>query len=164
MNGSASSRRRLWKYPLPYLVRVILRGSTHQFSKLGILLHERRHEPVKETENIVTDQHLAVAVRSSPDADRGNLQPASHGFGNGIRNRFKNQRKSSGLLKRKRIENQFLRCLVSARLLAHSSKLMHMLRCQTNVSHNRQTSRRELSNRFRDGASTFKLHSGSAAF
>src|SRR5258706_10916675 len=76
---------RLWKYALAHVVRVIP-GSTHDFfSEVRVLFYERRHEGVEESENVIADQDLAVAVRSRPNADRRNLQPRSHHFGDSIR-------------------------------------------------------------------------------
>ena len=79
--------------------------------KLCILLRERRHEGIKESENVVADQHLAVAMRSRPYADCGNAQPGSHSLGNRIRNRLKDYGERSGVFERECIESQFLRSL-----------------------------------------------------
>src|SRR6266571_7567785 len=165
-NGCAVVPRRgsLWKRALTHFVRIIPRRAEDQLPELRVLLHERRHEGVKEAKNVVADQHLTVAIRSSADANRGNLQSGSYGFGNRIWNRLQHDGKCSGIFKCERIENQFLRRFFIARLSPQSSKAMHVLRSQPDVSHDEKTRRREPANRVRHGASAFQLHRSRAAF
>jgi hypothetical protein len=54
----------LWKYTLAHIVRVIFCGTQDHFPELRVLFYKRRHEPIKEAENVVANQHLAVAVRA----------------------------------------------------------------------------------------------------
>ena len=83
-------RGRLWKYALTHVVRKISSSIEDHFPELCVLFHEGRDKLVKESENVVADQHLAVAMRSRADANRGNFQPGSQLCGNRIRNRFEN--------------------------------------------------------------------------
>ena len=87
-NGSSLSlrRRRLGKHSTSHFVRIGFRSAHDDFPEVSVLFHERRHEFIKESEYIVADQHLAVALRTGSDADGGNLQPGSHFFGDQIRN------------------------------------------------------------------------------
>ena len=39
--------------------------------KMGIGLNEFRQEVIKESQEIIEDEHLAIAMRSSADADSG---------------------------------------------------------------------------------------------
>src|SRR5206468_10967176 len=114
-----------------HFVRIIPRRAEDQLPELRVLLHERRHEGLKEAKNVVADQHLTVAVRSCPDANRGNLQSGSYRFDNRIWNRLQHDCKCSGIFKCERIENQFLRCFFIARLSSHSSEAMHVLWSQS---------------------------------
>jgi hypothetical protein len=57
-----------------------------------------------------------------------------------------------------------LRSFFVARLLPHSAEAMDVLRGQPDVPHDREAGRCEPTNRLRDGASTFDLHRGGAAF
>src|SRR5437667_1136586 len=100
-NGCAVVPRRssLWKRALTHFVRIIPRRAEDQLPELRVLLHERRHEGVKEAKNVVADQHLTVAVRSCPDANRGYLQSGSYGFGNRIWNRLQHDGKCSRIFK-----------------------------------------------------------------
>src|SRR5262249_14587934 len=122
--SAVTPRRRLWIRTLAHVARILLRGAEDRFAKLRVLFHERRHECIKESEHVVTDQHLTVAVRSCPNTDRGNPQPGSDRLGDGIRNRFEYDRKGPGVFECKGVEHQFLGGLVIARLLAHSSEAM----------------------------------------
>ena len=88
-----------------------------------------------------------------------------HGFSNSVRNRLEvllQMLQHLGAQTASR--NQFLRCLVVACLLSHSSQAMHMLRRQSYVAHDRHPCRRDPSNRICDGASTFQLYSRRPAF
>src|SRR5216117_1775976 len=136
-NGRAVVPRRgsLWKRALTHFVRIIPRRAEDQLPELRVLLHEWRHEPVEESKNVVADKHLAVAMRSRPDADGGNLQARSYLPGYRIGNCFEHNRECSGVFECERIGDQFLGSVVIARLLAHSSEAMHVLWSQSDVSH-----------------------------
>jgi type IV secretory pathway VirB4 component len=107
----APRRRGLWKHTLAHVVRKILRSTEDQFPELCVLFHERRHERIEESENIVTDQHLTVAVRPRPDTNRGNLQPGSHSVGNRIWNRLEYDRKCSRVFESPRVSESPIRRL-----------------------------------------------------
>jgi len=63
--------RRFWKHSPAHFVRKGFRGTHDDFSRLCILFDEWRHEFIKESENIVADQHLAVALETGSDAVGG---------------------------------------------------------------------------------------------
>src|SRR4029079_13962420 len=74
--------------------------------KVSVWSHKLGHKIIEESEEIIEDQHLTVAVRTRADADGGNR----HGFGDGLsqlrRNGLMNQRKRPGCLKSLRIVQQ----------------------------------------------------------
>src|SRR6266699_6906675 len=119
---------------------------------------------MKESENVVTDQHLAIAMRARTDADRGNPQPRSHDLRDRIGNTLNYQREDASVFQRKRVRDQFLRRFITASLLTHASQLMHVLRGQPDMPHNGETRRRESPNGLRNGASALQLHGSSASF
>src|SRR4051794_30813823 len=110
--SAVTPRRRLRIHTLAHVGRILLRGAEDRFAESRVLFHERWHEGIKESEHVITDQHLTVAVRSRPDADRGNLQPTRYRLGDGIRNRLEYDRKGSGVFECEGIEHQFLSGLV----------------------------------------------------
>src|SRR5437762_6657849 len=71
-----------------HVVGIVPGSIKDQFPELCILPHEFRYECVEQSEHVVADQHLAVAVWPRSDADRGNLQPTGHGLRHGIRDRL----------------------------------------------------------------------------
>jgi uncharacterized membrane protein YbaN (DUF454 family) len=117
-------RRPLRKRTSAHVVGILLRGTKDRCAELRVLFHKRRHERIKEAEHVITNQHLTVAVRSRPDADRGNLQPGCDCPGDGIWNRFEYDCKGSGVFKGQRIEYQLAGGGVIARLLAHAPESM----------------------------------------
>src|SRR6266404_6993852 len=138
--GAVTARHdRLWEYTLAHVVCIILCRVENHFSKLCVLLNKRRHERVEEPENIVTHQHLAITMRPSSNADCRNSQLGSYCLGHRIWNCFKDDRKCPGIFESARIEDQFLRCFVVSGLLLHPSKLMHILRSQSEMPHNGKT-------------------------
>src|SRR5277367_4287910 len=90
-----------------HVVRIMFCGTQDHFTELSVLFHERWHERIKESENVVTDKHLTVAMRPGANADRRNLQPGSDCLGNSIRNRLEHYRECSGVFECERIEDQF---------------------------------------------------------
>src|SRR6266446_3619002 len=126
--------------------------------ELRVLFHKRRHELIEKSEEVIADEDLAIAMRPGADADGWNFQAGSYRLRDGLGNRLKHQCECPCVFQRKRIRDQFLRCLVISGLLPHSSQLMHVLRRQPEMSHNRETSRRESSNGLRYGASALQLH------
>jgi len=81
-------------------------------------------------------------VRAGADANRGNLQSGRYGSAtsSGIASRTtaKAPESSSG----DRIESQFLRRLFIARLSAHSSQAMNVLRREADMTHDGKAGRR----------------------
>src|SRR6266568_3640578 len=131
---------------------------------LGILFRERRHERIKQSKNVIADEDLAIAMRACADADGWNFQAGSYRLRDGLGNRLEHQCKGACVLQRKRIRDQFLRCLVISGLLPHSSQMMHILRRQPEMSHNRETGLSKPPNGLRNGASALQLHGSSAPF
>src|SRR5258708_40203687 len=84
---------RLWEYMLAHVVCIILCRVENHFSELCVLFNKRRRERVNEPENIVTDQHLAIAVRPSCDADCRNSQLGSYILNHRIWNCFEHDRR-----------------------------------------------------------------------
>src|SRR4029450_6461129 len=66
--GRSAGKGNLRIRALAHGLREIPGCTQDRFPKLGVLFHEWRHG-VEKPEHVVTDQHLAVAVRSGPDAD-----------------------------------------------------------------------------------------------
>src|SRR5436190_7746246 len=56
------------------ILYICTRGGENQFRQLRVLLREWRDRAVGQTEGIIADQDLAVALRSGPDADGWNFQ------------------------------------------------------------------------------------------
>src|SRR5437588_6680441 len=56
----------------------LLRGGFDGFSQFGVLAHELRDVVGIESEHILDDEHLGVAVRTGADADGGNRQCLGH--------------------------------------------------------------------------------------
>src|SRR5262249_10911802 len=74
--GSSLAPRRpgLRIHALAHVLRIMRRGIQDRCPELRVLLHERGQERVEESEHVVADQNLAVAVRARADADRGDFQ------------------------------------------------------------------------------------------
>jgi len=65
---------RFWELTIAHVVRVILRSAHDHLAELRVLFGKGRRESVEESENVVADQHLAIAVQSGTDAYGRNLQ------------------------------------------------------------------------------------------
>src|SRR6185369_5908732 len=95
-----------WKLALLNLFFVASERLKRIRLEMRVWSHELGHKIIEESEEIIEDQHLTVAVRTRADADGGNR----HGIGDGLsqlrRNGLKNQRKRPGCLKSLRIVQQ----------------------------------------------------------
>src|SRR5712672_956 len=108
------------------------RCADDQFPKVRVLFHKRWHKVIKDSQHIVADEDLAVAVWSSTDADGRYLESIRYSMCNIVRNRFEDDRKGSGILQCQRIFEQFLRRFLVSRLSPHSSQAMYVLGSQPN--------------------------------
>src|SRR5438105_9346977 len=68
------------------------------FGKLRILLRERWNRTVGESEDIVGDQHLSVALRTGANADGGNFQTRRNSRRQFRRYRFQHDGENAGFL------------------------------------------------------------------
>ena len=76
------------KLPAPHVVDVLAGCADHLVPEVGVLLDERRHEFLEQTQRVITYQHLAVAVRPRADPDGRNRQRFRDGAGDVGWNRF----------------------------------------------------------------------------
>lgn len=73
-------------YSAAYFIREGFRRSNNFAAQSGVPLHEGRDNSVIQSEDIVADQNLAIAMRTSADADRWDAQPGGHGIRDGVGN------------------------------------------------------------------------------
>ena len=98
-------------------------------AELRVLFGERRRESVEESENIVADQHLAIAVRSAaPILMVGifSCEVTASATVSGIAS--STIANAPRIFESERVEDQFLGGRFTAGLLAHSAKAMHVLK------------------------------------
>src|SRR5262245_56766205 len=76
------------------------------FRGVRILLDEWRHRTVVETQRVVADEHLAVAVWSGADADRRNAQAFGNLFCDVVRYRFENDGENTSLFEHRGVFHQ----------------------------------------------------------
>src|SRR5215471_18123154 len=129
---------------------------------MRVLLCEWRRI-VGQTKSIVTDEYLAVAMRSGADTDRRNFYARGDPPCKIRWNRFQNDGKHAGLLQHLGILDQAVGRLRVAALLAKTSELMDRLRRQTDVTHHRDTDIDETPGRVNNLPASFNLDGCGAA-
>ncbi len=102
-----------------------LGGGYGLLAQIGIEPNEGGHAILGEAEHIVTDQHLAIAMRTCADADGGDVQVGRDGFGDGGGNGLQDYGKRAGCFEGLGIGQQLIGVGWSRRgLLAVSAELM----------------------------------------
>src|SRR5579863_1678690 len=99
----------LWELPISHLLGVSSGGFRNRFSQLRITLRKRRRGVFCQPQRVIADQHLAVAMRPSADADRGNAQLRGYGAGQFGWNRFQHDRENARFFQRLGVLDQALR-------------------------------------------------------
>src|SRR4051812_36978959 len=69
---------RTGKSTIAHIDRIFPYGAVDRFTNLRVLLHERRRRLVVDSQHVVADQDLTVAMRSGTNADRWNGQSLGH--------------------------------------------------------------------------------------
>ena len=82
----------LWISAATHFMDVVFLCTADRFTELRIFFHEGSNKCIKQPEHVITDQHLAITVRTGTDADRWDFQSGSYGFGNFSGNRFEDSR------------------------------------------------------------------------
>src|SRR2546430_1611025 len=82
----------------PNVPGVLGKGAPELAMEVGVLPNELRRESIEQPEQVVADEHLAVAVGPRADADRDDAQPFGDQRGDAIGNRFENQRVTASVL------------------------------------------------------------------
>jgi len=92
---------------------------------------------LREAEQVVVDEHLAVAVRAGADPDRRHREPARHFGRDGRRHSLEHDREATGLLERDRVVDQPSCRLRRLALRLEAAEHRRRLRRQANVPHHR---------------------------
>jgi hypothetical protein len=136
---------------------ITLHGVPDALVKFQIGLGMFRMEIWKQSQHIVQNLNLAIAVRTGANADGWDLQALGDFFGDIVRNEFQDNRKgpsgfqSPGLLKQPRSRR------FAFALLVVPSYLVDMLRCKTHMAHDRNSVLDEKGSHFRRLGAPFQF-------
>jgi len=90
-----------------------------------------------QAEQIVVDEHLAVAVGAGADPDRRHREPARHLRGDRRRHGLEHDREATGCLERARVVDELQRRLRGLALGLEAAQHRRGLRGQPDVPHHR---------------------------
>src|ERR1700687_4524323 len=119
------------KSPRPHLIAIFGHRLANCSPHLSITFHKTRLQILEESEQIVRHQHLAVAIGTGADADRGDVQFLRNLLRDLGRNAFKHNGKRTGFLDGYSI-------LEETRLIAldtEAAEAMDRLRRQADMAH-----------------------------
>src|SRR5450830_2128211 len=122
----------------------------HLFVKIRILLDELRREAVGQAEQVVRHENLAVACGPGADSDRGNREAARDEAGEPVRDRFEDERVTARVLESVRVLDETSRRGGRLTLSLEAAELVHLLRRQADVAHDRDSRSDEGPNRRHD--------------
>ena len=86
----------------PHLCRIRLERVADLAREVGVPLHEPRQVALGQAEQVVVDEHLAVAPGAGADPDRRDLEPPGDLVGHGCRHGLQHQRDAARRLERQR--------------------------------------------------------------
>ena len=105
--------------------------------------HEARLERVVHAQQVVDDQHLAVAADARADADGGDGELPGDALGDLGRDALEHHRVGAGVLERAGVGDQPLGAAVLATLDLEAAQLVERLRGQADVTHDRDAARHQ---------------------
>jgi len=105
--------------------------------ELGVLLDEARREAVEQTQQVVCDQHLPIAIHPAADADGGHLQPFRDQSSELRRDGLQHQAETAGLLQQQGVFVDAFGSLGAAPHRGEAPELVDALRRQPQVTHHR---------------------------
>ena len=100
------------KRALSHLAAVAVYRLGSHMPDIGIPLHEFRCEVAEQTQHIVGDEHLAVAIGTRADADGGDIDLARHARPQGRRYAFEHEGERTALLHGHRVAQHLIRPLI----------------------------------------------------
>src|SRR6202022_2640445 len=110
-------------------------GGFDRLTEFGVLADELRDMVRIQAEDILNDEHLPIAVRSSADADRGNRQLLRDPLAECAGDRLEHYRKRARLFQRLGVIQDLLRRLVAAALHPIAAKLVDEGGRQSEMTH-----------------------------
>src|ERR1700737_400486 len=121
----------------PYVLVELPGGGFNRLSELGVLANELRDVVRVQSEDILDDQHLGIAIRPRADADRGNRQSLGDAPAQLAGDSLEHDGERAGIFQRFRIVEGPLRGLVAAALHSIAPELVDKGRGQAEMRHDR---------------------------
>src|SRR2546425_6235366 len=133
----------------------LARGGFDRLTEFGVLADELRDVVWVESEDVLDHQDLGVATHPRADADGGHSQCLRDSLPECGGNALEHDRERAGLFEGFGIVEGLLRRFVAAALHPQAAELVGELRCQPEVTHDRNTHRGQLLRVADDAAAAF---------
>ena len=124
----------------------------------GVPAHELRDDAVFEAEHVVEHEHLAIAMRSGADADRGDRQRVGDHARHLVGHAFEHDREATGVLERLGVVDQRERGGHLTALHLEAAHRVHRLRGEPDVTHHRDLGVHDRLDHRQPLAATLELH------
>src|ERR1700682_295010 len=134
------------------------RGGFDGLTELGVLPNEFRDVVRIQSEDVLDDEHLRVAMRARADADGRHRQRLRHPLSEHARDALEDDGEGAGLFQRSSIGEDLLRRFVAATLDPHAAELVDELRSQPQMAHRRDDHRGQGLRIADDASSSLHLH------
>ena len=142
----------------PDIVRVAADAVDGGLVEVGVALHEPRCPGVAVAEQVVVDQHLAVAAGAGADADGRDLEAFGDRLRDRCRHALEHQREGAGGLDRQRVVDQLQRGGGGPALRLVAAERGRRLRRQAEVAHHRDAGARDGQDAVERRAGALHLH------
>ena len=130
--------------------------------EVGVLSHKLGYEVVLHAQQVMQDQHLAIATRASADADSWDVKCSGDQIADLAGHTFEHNRKAACGLQRLGFVDQEVGCLGTFTLNSEATHCVHRLRRKPDMAHDRNLGIDHCSDHWNTSGTAFEFDGASA--